>query len=113
MRANVMSLYSYYTAHGLRAGVDKKDQDLKCSFCGKHQRDVAKLIAGPKVFICNECVEICNEVIDDSKKQTARNDGAIRDRLLRASQNLESARLLAAKGHSRVAIDLARTSSQS
>ena len=37
---------------------------LHCSFCGKTQHDVAKLIAGPAVFICNECVAICNQYID-------------------------------------------------
>ncbi len=39
--------------------------DLKCSFCGKSQREVKKLIAGPTVFICNECVELCNEIISE------------------------------------------------
>ncbi|MDR1355755.1 MAG: ATP-dependent Clp protease ATP-binding subunit ClpX [Propionibacteriaceae bacterium] len=42
------------------------DADLyKCSFCGKHQKQVKKLIAGPGVYICDECVDLCNEVIDD------------------------------------------------
>ena len=36
---------------------------LHCSFCGKSQVEVTKLIAGPTVFICNECVEMCNDVI--------------------------------------------------
>ena len=36
---------------------------LHCSFCGKSQRDVAKLVAGPFVFICDECVEMCNDVV--------------------------------------------------
>ncbi|HEY4716499.1 MAG TPA: ATP-dependent Clp protease ATP-binding subunit ClpX [bacterium] len=40
-------------------------QDLKCSFCGKSQREVRKLIAGPTVFICDECVELCNEIISE------------------------------------------------
>lgn len=38
---------------------------LRCSFCGKGKSDVAKLIAGPQVFICNECVNICIEVVID------------------------------------------------
>jgi len=47
---------------------EKKDQKdhttpLKCSFCGKGQDEVKKLIAGPSVFICNECVDLCNEII--------------------------------------------------
>jgi ATP-dependent Clp protease ATP-binding subunit ClpX len=36
---------------------------LTCSFCGKHQRQVNRLIAGPGVYICNECVDLCVEII--------------------------------------------------
>ena len=36
---------------------------LYCSFCGKSQHEVRKLIAGPTVFICDECVELCNDII--------------------------------------------------
>src|SRR3989442_10821409 len=36
---------------------------LKCSFCGKSQNDVRKLIAGPTVYICDECIELCNDII--------------------------------------------------
>ncbi|TLS69098.1 ATP-dependent Clp protease ATP-binding subunit ClpX [Mariprofundus erugo] len=39
------------------------DNTLYCSFCGKSQHDVKKLIAGPTVFICDECIELCNEII--------------------------------------------------
>jgi ATP-dependent Clp protease ATP-binding subunit ClpX len=46
-----------------RATRRKLPQTLHCSFCGKSQGDVAKLVAGPFVFICNECVETCNDVI--------------------------------------------------
>ena len=38
---------------------------LKCSFCGKTQDQVKKLIAGPEVYICDECVELCNEILDE------------------------------------------------
>ena len=38
---------------------------LHCSFCGKNQNEVNKLIAGPSVFICDECVDLCNEIIRD------------------------------------------------
>ena len=41
------------------------DNTLYCSFCGKSQHDVKKLIAGPTVFICDECIELCNEIIVD------------------------------------------------
>ena len=43
---------------------DDKSQ-LKCSFCGKAQEQVKKLIAGPGVYICDECIELCNEIIDE------------------------------------------------
>jgi ATP-dependent Clp protease ATP-binding subunit ClpX len=42
---------------------DKRDRNLKCSFCGKNQDTVRKLIAGPSVYICDECVQLCNEII--------------------------------------------------
>ena len=42
---------------------DKKT--LFCSFCGKSQHEVKKLIAGPTVFICDECVELCNDIIKE------------------------------------------------
>ncbi|MCA1975047.1 MAG: hypothetical protein LDL44_19615, partial [Caenispirillum sp.] len=38
---------------------------LYCSFCGKSQHEVRKLIAGPSVFICDECIELCNDIIRD------------------------------------------------
>jgi ATP-dependent Clp protease ATP-binding subunit ClpX len=41
------------------------DSHLKCSFCGKSQEQVRKLIAGPGVYICDECVELCNEILDE------------------------------------------------
>jgi ATP-dependent Clp protease ATP-binding subunit ClpX len=44
----------------------KDDNSLKCSFCGKGHAEVKKLIAGPTVYICNECVELCNEIIADT-----------------------------------------------
>lgn len=43
----------------------RDDSGLKCSFCGKPQDQVKKLIAGPDVYICDECVELCNEILDE------------------------------------------------
>ena len=40
-------------------------EQLKCSFCGKNQRQVRKLIAGPGVYICDECIDLCNEIVDE------------------------------------------------
>ncbi len=44
---------------------DDKNQTLYCSFCGKSQHEVKKLIAGPSVFVCNECVALCNDIISE------------------------------------------------
>ncbi len=44
------------------------DETLRCSFCGKSQNEVKKLIAGPTVYICNECIDICNEIITDDQQ---------------------------------------------
>ena len=43
---------------------------LYCSFCGKSQHEVKKLIAGPTVFICDECVELCMDIIKEENKDT-------------------------------------------
>src|SRR5512134_2731370 len=45
---------------------------LRCSFCNKDQNDVRKLIAGPTVFICDECVDVCNDIIADDRKTEGR-----------------------------------------
>jgi ATP-dependent Clp protease ATP-binding subunit ClpX len=45
--------------------MSKYDSDLRCSFCGKSQEYVRKLIAGPGVYICDECVELCNEILEE------------------------------------------------
>jgi len=45
-----------------------ENEVLRCSFCNKDQNDVRKLIAGPTVFICDECVEVCNDIIADDNK---------------------------------------------
>ncbi|MFM1992261.1 MAG: hypothetical protein RL600_89 [Actinomycetota bacterium] len=45
---------------------------LKCSFCGKSQKQVRKLIAGPGVYICDECIELCNEIIEEELGEVAK-----------------------------------------
>ncbi len=47
------------------------EETLRCSFCGKSQNEVKKLIAGPTVYICNECIDICNEIITDDQQAEA------------------------------------------
>jgi len=46
-------------------------EQLKCSFCGKSQRHVRKLIAGPNVYICDECIELCNDIVEDELAEDA------------------------------------------
>ena len=46
----------------------RPEELLACSFCGKSQNDVRKLIAGPGVYVCNECIDICNEIINDDER---------------------------------------------
>lgn len=58
--------------------VNNNGPDCICSFCGKDQEDVGKLIAGPDVFICDECIELCNEIVHDK-------DGAELDELAEES----------------------------
>ena len=60
------------------------DSRLKCSFCGKTQDQVKKLIAGPDVYICDECVELCNEILDEEffegkEKEAKKEDEAAKD----------------------------------
>ena len=47
------------------ARASEGNEQLLCSFCGKSQRQVKKLIAGPGVYICDECIDLCNEIIDE------------------------------------------------
>src|SRR5258707_13168120 len=58
---------------------DKKGSNseklLYCSFCGKSQHEVKKLIAGPSVFICDECIDLCNEIIRDEAAGAAEEAG--------------------------------------
>ena len=50
--------------------IDKNNSTLYCSFCGKSQHEVKKLIAGPTVFICDECVELCMDIIKEENKSS-------------------------------------------
>lgn len=58
--------------------MDKKYGDgfgnLSCSFCGKNQREVKKLIAGPTVYICDECIELCNDIISEEGQREVKTD---------------------------------------
>ncbi len=56
-----------------RRGVD--GDGLRCSFCGKSQEEVKKLIAGPAVYICDECIELCNEIVEEEYEKEAHTEG--------------------------------------
>lgn len=66
---------------------DERTGELRCSFCGKSQNEVKKLIAGPTVFICDECVELCNDIIAEEYE---------RDEVNRATQIPKPAEIKAA-----------------
>ena len=52
------------------ARIGETSELLKCSFCGKSQKQVRKLIAGPGVYICDECIALCNEIIAEELAET-------------------------------------------
>src|SRR4051812_29497362 len=61
-----------------KAGTGESKNTLYCSFCGKSQHEVRKLIAGPNVFICNECVELCMGIIrEEDKTSIVRGGGSV------------------------------------
>ena len=53
---------------------DNEDKLLYCSFCGKNQNEVRKLIAGPSVYICNECIDLCNDIIKEEISEASEED---------------------------------------
>jgi ATP-dependent Clp protease ATP-binding subunit ClpX len=57
------------------------DKPLYCSFCGKSQHEVKKLIAGPSVFICDECIDLCNDIVREELPQAVLGQGEAGDRL--------------------------------
>lgn len=59
-------------------------RDARCSFCGKHQDQVRKLVAGPGVFICDQCIALCNEVLaEDAAPRPPTTDPSGRGRWIR------------------------------
>ena len=50
----------------------EEENNLFCSFCGKNQKEVTKLIAGPAVYICDECIQLCSEIIDEETEKDSR-----------------------------------------
>ncbi len=56
----------------MRKKSDNNSYKLNCSFCGKSQREVKKLIAGPGVYICDECIQLCNDIIAEETEREVR-----------------------------------------
>ena len=54
---------------------DSSDIDVICSFCGKTQEEVRKLIAGPSVYICDECIDLCNDIVREDRRHESETDG--------------------------------------
>ena len=48
---------------------EDNNDNLFCSFCGKNQKEVTKLIAGPAVYICDECIQLCSEIIEEETQK--------------------------------------------
>ena len=61
---------------------EKMFEQVHCSFCGKPDSQVERLIAGPGVYICNECVALCNELLQEERKITFGSHDLSRDSLL-------------------------------
>ncbi len=58
---------------------EESNDQFFCSFCGKNQKEVKKLIAGPSVYICNECIKLCGEIIHDEEKENQSDTEGLKD----------------------------------
>ena len=65
---------------------DGKIKDPKCSFCGKSAEQVRRLVAGPGVFICNECVDLCCDILDEDYAGMIESAEPAPERLLRPAE---------------------------
>lgn len=61
------------------ANKDEGSDQFFCSFCGKNQKEVQKLIAGPSVYICNECIKLCGEIVEDEEKEKQAEENGLKD----------------------------------
>ena len=55
--------------------------EIRCSFCGKRQEQVKRIIAGPNVYICNECVDLCNSILHEEMRSDVAPEFQISDKL--------------------------------
>jgi hypothetical protein len=76
-----------------RKNVEKSNQTLYCSFCGKSQHKVKRLIAGPTVYICDECIGLCNDIIAEgiAREEAPDSERLGRDMLLGIANRLHIA----------------------
>ena len=70
---------------------NKGDKLLYCSFCGKSQHEVRKLIAGPSVFVCDECIALCNDIIREETQSTIGGDKSGQERTAGSARYLRAA----------------------
>jgi ClpX C4-type zinc finger/Glyoxalase superfamily protein len=76
---NILSAKIDAAQPGSAAGMQDPSPQAKilyCSFCGKSQHDVRKLVAGPAVYICDECIDLCTDVVDEQLRQLIEGDEA-------------------------------------
>ena len=73
------------------SGKDKNEKDLICSFCGKHQDEVERMIIGPGVNICSECITLCHSLLEDKPDRPNGRSGANRSTAARARSTTSSA----------------------
>ena len=85
---------------------DKMDRHLRCSFCGKSRDEVRKLIAGPTVYICDECVNLCNDIIaedwEEAKEEISsklKKPAEIKHHLTTISQACKPERMITSASH--------------
>ncbi len=77
------------------SGRDKNEKDLICNFCGKHQDDVERMIIGPGVNICSECITLCNSLVDEkSGRAPARPQGGAKSNAKLQTSNMPSINVL-------------------
>jgi ATP-dependent Clp protease ATP-binding subunit ClpX len=60
--------------------------DVRCSFCGKSQDKVRRIVAGPGVFICNECVELCSEILNEPPRAMTAGEATAKPSLRRSQR---------------------------
>ena len=67
--------------------MSEEEKEIRCSFCGRSQKEVRRIIAGPGAYICNECIEICKDLLDEERAEEARSRGKKKeDELLRPAE---------------------------